>query len=110
MQSTTGLDRSLQDDSGLQLDGLNQESTQPAVDSFGNPRSQRSMDSSFESSPAYTPPAQSSGGSNKDMELILAKLDAIKAEITNISHRLELLETKNKPQPQSQNPNKRYMW
>lgn len=39
-----------------------------------------------------TQSAQTSQASNRDMELILSRLDLIKSEIENVSHRITLLE------------------
>lgn len=108
LQSTTGLDSSLDLDSGLKLDGLNSsDSSSPVFDSFGNPRSQKSYESPSTFTPTQaSPPA--GGDISKDMELILAKLDTIKAEITSMSHRLELLENKSRQLPST--GNRRYQW
>lgn len=82
-------------DSGLELDSLGQKQE---FDSFGNPRSQKQFPSSFED---YTRGRESQqqgmqgqGDMSKDMQIIIAKLDAIKSEVSSINHRLEALEKK----------------
>jgi len=91
--------------SGLNLDALNN-SQNSGVDSFGNPRANMNYDSSFEQSIQRSGGMPSSGiDISKDMQIVIAKLDAIKAEISNISHRLDMLEAKNNQQQAQQ---KRY--
>ena len=95
--------------SGLKLADLNEpqdnnsfNQQSAGMDTFGNPRPQSKFDN-FESRPAqsYAPVQDTS----KDLQLILAKLDAIRSEITNINHRLDNIERHQQDAPQ-----KKYPW
>jgi hypothetical protein len=71
-------------------------------DSFGNPR----INPKVENLDYGRGQQQFSGqDTSKDLQLIIAKLDAIRSEITNINHRLDNIERKqNEPQQ------KKYPW
>ena len=66
---------------------------QPAQEPFEQPSAfqERSSQYQFQERPRYAPAPQESI-SSKDMEIISAKLDALRAMVENISHRLENLE------------------
>jgi hypothetical protein len=92
--------------SGLKLADLNTQNTgfnqQGGFDSFGNPRvAQRVETFDYNKQQQFGAPDNS-----KDMQLILAKLDAIRSEITNINHRLDNIERHQTEQP----PQKKYPW
>jgi len=91
-------DPGLDSDSGLRLNSIgNQE-----VDSFGNPRPKASYEREF----GFSQPQQMAAPNQdlgKDMQIILAKLDAIKAEVGSIDRRLEVIE-------RQQSSQKRYSW
>jgi hypothetical protein len=97
--------------SGLKLADLNaqgqdagfgqQQAQGQAFDSFGNPRPQ-TRGENFEYKPQQQVAAQDN---SKDMQLILAKLDTIRSEITNINHRLDNIE-RHQQEPQQ----KKYPW
>lgn len=91
-----------QDNSGMQ------DASTQRFDSFGNPM-RDPYDSQAQQQMYNQSPSQSQGTDSRDIQLIIAKLDAIKAEISNISHRLEFLETQNRPQ-QQQTGQRRYQW
>ncbi|MGV8168847.1 MAG: hypothetical protein ACP5N3_02220 [Candidatus Nanoarchaeia archaeon] len=92
--------------SGLKLNDLNSQGQdagfgqQTGMDSFGNPKPQPRGEYFESKSQAYTPPQESS----KDMQLVLAKLDTIRTELTNIHHRLDNIEK------QQEQPQKKYPW
>ena len=95
-ESTFGKEKSFDDmDSGLNLPGMeNQESN---FDSFGNQKINRY--SPYDQEPQQHNPyaqqpyqQQASGDTSKDLQIIIAKLDALRSEVANISHRLEALE------------------
>ncbi|MCF7866289.1 hypothetical protein K9L67_03220 [Candidatus Woesearchaeota archaeon] len=86
---------------------FNQQQEPQKFDSFGNPmRSQSNQNISSAIPDQYNSPQ--SQDNSKDLQLIIAKLDAIKSEMTNISHRLEMLENQNNQQPQQNQ--RRYKW
>ena len=87
--------------SGLSLGSLNTPQN-IQFDSFGNPKRERNYESEF--SPSAHVPSQS-GDISKDIQIIIAKLDAIKAEVSNIDHRLEMLERQQQPSSQ-----RKYSW
>ncbi|MGV8161724.1 MAG: hypothetical protein ACP5N2_00145 [Candidatus Nanoarchaeia archaeon] len=94
--------------SGLKLADLNPQNqdtafnqTQSPMDSFGNPRPQSRMET-FESKQTSFAPSQDT---SRDLQLIIAKLDAIRSEITNINHRLDNIE-----RHQQETPQKKYPW
>jgi hypothetical protein len=95
--------------SGLKLADLNApqqdmgfNAQQGATDSFGNPRVQQKVDN-YEYKQQST--SQIDTSTSKDMQLILAKLDTIRSEITNINHRLDNIE-----RHQQEAPQKKYPW
>jgi hypothetical protein len=92
--------------SGLKLADLNSQGMgfnqqESPTDSFGNPRVQPRTES-YE----YSHPQQFAPQDNKDIQLILSKLDTIKSEITNINHRLDNIERAQKEPTQQ----KKYPW
>lgn len=100
-------DPMLDSNSGLKLADLNspQDSgmggVQGGIDSFGNPRVQQRVEN-YE----YRQNSSVSQQDNsKDFQIIIAKLDAIRSEITNINHRLDNIERQ-----QKENPQKKYPW
>jgi hypothetical protein len=95
--SETGLDL----DSGLKLNSLNPQpfTENPNFDSFGNPKKDRSYEREY-NQPQQNMPNQDV---SKDMQIVLAKLDAIKAHIDNIDRRMELME-------RQQSTQKKYTW
>jgi hypothetical protein len=99
-------DSMLDQNSGLKLSELNgnQESgfREGSFDSFGNPRINPKVESFDYGRGQQQVPGQDN---SKDLQLIIAKLDAIRSEITNINHRLDNIERKqNEPQQ------KKYPW
>lgn len=96
--------------SGLNLGGLNNNTgEQQQFDPFGNPRAKMDYTPSYEQSMQRSPGMNNSSGDlSKDMQIIIAKLDAIKAEINNISHRLDMLESRNQHQNPYQQQQKTY--
>ncbi len=83
-------------DSGVNLPGT--ESQENNFDSFGNPRTNRfsSYEQDIQQHNPYTQQhtyqQQASGDVSKDLQIIIAKLDALRAEVANLSHRLEAVE------------------
>lgn len=103
-----GLDNSLSSDSGMDFGNygdpgqqFNNQQASQQFDSFGNPRPQQRFEQAYPQSFQGQPQQASQNDYSKDMQIIIAKLDALRAEIQNISHRLDNLE-KQKDQ------NKRY--
>ncbi|MFT4311581.1 MAG: hypothetical protein ACMXX7_03060 [Candidatus Woesearchaeota archaeon] len=109
----TGLDLSelddLKSDLGLNLDSQEANPTsQEDKDSFGNIRPKKREEElpsfntqNFSQTSTQTNQVQNQENSNsqtnnKDTELILSKLDTIRTELTNIHHRLDKIEEKNK--------------
>lgn len=90
--SSYGKEKSFDDlDSGLNLPGTeNQENN---FDSFGNQRPNRfsAYDQEVQPQNAYGQ-QHASGDTSKDLQIIIAKLDALRSEVANISHRIEALE------------------
>ncbi|MCF7872224.1 hypothetical protein K9L97_04280 [Candidatus Woesearchaeota archaeon] len=89
------------------MDNFNSNPTQnmqDRYDSFGN--KMRNQDE--QPLPRFNQNQQTQQETNKDldkdMQLILAKLDTIKAEITSMNHRLEIMESKN------HDNQRRYKW
>lgn len=80
--------------------GLDLPESESNTDSFGNPKSESrpsSLDSNLSSQGYQTTENNNSNqyqANSRDTELILAKLDAIKAEVSHINNRLENLERK----------------
>lgn len=74
-------------DSGLNLP------SDESTDSFGNPKTTQ-RPSSYDSPTPQTTTPDTHTQNNRDMELIIAKLDAIKAEVSHIHNRIENLEKK----------------
>ncbi|MFA6072831.1 MAG: hypothetical protein WC758_01855 [Candidatus Woesearchaeota archaeon] len=106
-----GTDPMLDSNSGLRLAELNNTpqnqdfgfSAQPSqggIDSFGNPKPQMKSDN-YE----YKTPQYQTTDNSKDLQIIIAKLDAIRSEITNINHRLDNIE-----RHQQETPQKKYPW
>lgn len=93
--------------SGLNLADLNSQNQgfgqqESGFDSFGNPRIAQKVES-YE----YGKPQQFGAQDNsKDFQIIIAKLDAIRSEITNINHRLDNIERHQTEQPAQ----KKYPW
>jgi hypothetical protein len=93
--------------SGLKLADLNNQDLgfnpqESGVDSFGNPRvAQRVENYDYNKTQQF-----GAQDNSKDFQLILAKLDAIRSEITNINHRLDNIERHQTEQPQQ----KKYPW
>lgn len=94
--------------SGLNLADLNSQNQgfggqqESGFDSFGNPRIAQKVES-YE----YGKPQQFGVQDNsKDLQIIIAKLDAIRSEITNINHRLDNIERHQTEQPAQ----KKYPW
>ena len=81
----------LGDESGLELESLKTNN----ADSFGNP-SPKLRNQEFER------PEPRKDDFKKDMELIMAKLDTIRAEIASLNHKVENLERSQKE--------KKYPW
>lgn len=83
------------------------------VDSFGNPRvSSRVENTNFNTNPMTNQmqqqPQQDIG---RDFELILAKLDTLRAEVSNLNQRIELMErNRQQSNEQPQQQNQRYRW
>lgn len=72
-------------------------------DSFGNPINKNRYEAQDISSPfpatgTNIQQPQQQNQDNKDIQLILSKLDTIKSEITNINHRLDNIEKQRQPQ------------
>jgi len=95
----SGMDQSL---------GMTNNNEEPKFDSFGNPTPERRYSepnvnslSSSQGNQAF----QDNNNLSKDIEIIIAKLDSIKSEVTTINHRLEMLERQNNPPGQ-----KKYVW
>jgi len=110
-QSNLGLDISEHKDplmdinSGLKLNELQDES--PQFDSFGNPKPSRQSLPMFDNvqSNSNNSTSQSSDIS-KDLQIVLAKLDAIRSELNSLHHEIESL----KRQQISAEPPKKYPW
>lgn len=101
-----------QDNQGMQnpMQDMSQDSQPQKFDSFGNPMKNPYDSQNQQMYNQQMQPAQGQDNS-KDLQLIIAKLDAIKAEVSNISHRLEILEAQNRPNQQQPNQQKnRYVW
>ncbi len=83
-------------DSGLNMPGM--ENQGDSFDSFGNQRPQKFSNPFEQEVPQQQSYPQSghqaSGDMSKDLQIIIAKLDALRSEVANISHRLEALERK----------------
>jgi hypothetical protein len=107
-QPNSGLyqDPLMTQNSGLKLADLNTQDTgfnaAPGVDSFGNPRVAQRTET-FDYGKSQQMPMHDN---SKDFELILAKLDAIRSEITNINHRLDNIER----HQTEQSTQKKYPW
>jgi hypothetical protein len=102
-------DPMMDSNSGLKLADLNSpqqdfglNGQQGGTDSFGNPRVPSKVENyDYKQQQQFTPQQDTS----KDMQLILAKLDTIRSEITNINHRLDNIE-----RHQQEAPQKKYPW
>ena len=94
-----------EDDSGLKLDELKNDNEDPfkenmetqdpfsqGTDSFGN----KKVPFKASSGDVYEEERPASNASTNVNDLILSKLDTIKAELNNVNHRLEKLENKKK--------------
>ncbi len=103
--SNLGLDLSEHKDplmdlnSGLKLDELQNKD----VDSFGNPRPSRQSLPSFENVSTQPQPSNSTDIS-KDLQIIMAKLDAIRAELNSLHHEVESLKRQQPPQQERKYP------
>ncbi len=98
-------DPMMDSNSGLKLADLNNQDVgfnqQGGFDSFGNPRIAPKVESfDYNRQQQFAPQDNS-----KDIQLILAKLDAIRSEITNINHRLDNIE-----RHQTETQQKKYPW
>lgn len=89
--------------SGLKLGELQDEPQQ--FDSFGNPKSNRQSSAlpQFDSSQNLS--SQGSSDISKDLQIIMAKLDAVRSELNSLHHEIESLK---RQQPQQEQ--KKYPW
>jgi hypothetical protein len=101
-------DPMMDSNSGLKLADLNSQNQEAGfnqqsqgVDTFGNPRPQSKFDNYETKQQSFAPIQDTS----KDLQIIIAKLDAIRSEITNINHRLDNIE-----RHQQETPQKKYPW
>ncbi|PIN81468.1 hypothetical protein COV13_01045 [Candidatus Woesearchaeota archaeon CG10_big_fil_rev_8_21_14_0_10_32_9] len=111
LQNNFGLDLSEHKDplmdinSGLKLNDLQEEP--PQFDSFGNPKVSR------QPLPMFDNAQSNNNGSNnqssdisKDIQIVLAKLDAIRSELNSLHHEIESLKRQQVPAE----PPKKYPW
>jgi len=97
--------------SGLDKSFGGQDSNLGGFDSFGNPTPTKGVERMDEPISSFGTPASSSINSDmsKDIQLMIAKLDAIKAEVSHINQRVEIIERRLSSETQ-QPQQKRYTW
>lgn len=103
---SSGLDNSMGFDQNMNSQGTSQQ----GFDSFGNPAPKKTTFEEVDHPISSFSQNQSGGASDmsKDIQLMIAKLDAIKAEVSHINQRVEIIERR--LDPTKHVPDKKYLW